>query len=108
MKPVVSMIIPCRNEGPFIEHAIRDALGQERGGFDMEVLVAVGPSADDTHSKVLALSKSHAEVRLIENPDLLVNLETAPSASYQKMITILDRVRGAQATRISLRLGSGG
>ncbi|MFZ1332905.1 MAG: glycosyltransferase, partial [Flavobacteriales bacterium] len=68
MKPVVSIIIPCRNEGPFIEHAIRDALAQERGDFGLEVLVAVGPSTDDTHKKVLALSKSRTEVHLIENP----------------------------------------
>ena len=68
MDPVVSIIIPCRNEGPFIEHAIRDALAQEHLGFDLEVLVAVGPSTDDTHAKVLAISKSNADVQLVENP----------------------------------------
>lgn len=46
--------------------------------------------------------------RLNSNPDLLVNLVTAPNASYQNMITVLDHVRQASATRISLRLGTGG
>ncbi|HQV51497.1 MAG: glycosyltransferase family 2 protein [Flavobacteriales bacterium] len=92
MKPVVSIIMPCRNEGPFIELAIHDALAQERGEFELEVLVAVGPSTDDTHAKVLALSKSHAEVHLIENPAGVVphGLNAAIRGSKGKYIVRLD------------------
>lgn len=92
MKPVVSIIIPCRNEGQFIEHAIRDALAQERGDFGLEVLVAVGPSTDDTHKKVLALSKSRTEVHLIENPAGVVphGLNAAIRASKGQYIVRLD------------------
>lgn len=43
--------------------------------------------------------------RLAMNPELFIKLETDPAASYEMMIRILDRVRLAQATRISLRLG---
>ena len=65
---MVSIIMPCRNEGPYIEHAITDALAQERRGFELEVLVAVGPSTDDTHAIVERLCAQHPEVSLVENP----------------------------------------
>jgi biopolymer transport protein ExbD len=43
--------------------------------------------------------------RLALNPELIIKIETAPAASYEMMIQVLDRVRLAKATRISLRLG---
>lgn len=55
-------------KGPDIEHAITDALAQERRGFELEVLVAVGPSTDDTHAIVERLCAQHPEVSLVENP----------------------------------------
>lgn len=64
----VSIIIPCRNEAAHVEHAIRDALAQERRGFDIEVLVAVGPSGDDTHAIVERVAAENPEVVLVENP----------------------------------------
>ncbi len=64
----VSIIMPCRNEGPYIEHAITDALAQERRGFELEVLVAVGPSTDETYGIVERLCAQHPEVSLVENP----------------------------------------
>jgi glycosyltransferase involved in cell wall biosynthesis len=60
--------MPCRNESAYVEKAVRDALAQERRGFALEVLVAVGPSHDDTHAIVERLATEHSEVRLIENP----------------------------------------
>lgn len=43
--------------------------------------------------------------RLAGNPELIVQIETDPTVPYEMMIRVLDRVRQAQATRISLRLG---
>ena len=45
--------------------------------------------------------------RLALNPELIIKIETDPAASYEMMIQVLDRVRLAEATRISLRLGGG-
>ena len=68
MNQRVSIIMPCRNEAAHVEHAIRDALAQERRGFDLEVLVAVGPSDDDTHAIVEHIAAKDPEVVLVENP----------------------------------------
>ena len=43
--------------------------------------------------------------RLAMNPDLIVKIETDPTVPYEMMIQVLDRVRLANATKISLRLG---
>jgi biopolymer transport protein ExbD len=45
--------------------------------------------------------------RLAANPELVINLETDARASYESMVEVLDRVRRAEATRISFRLGQG-
>lgn len=68
MKDTISIVIPCRNEAGYIERAVMDALAQQHAGADLEVLVAVGPSADDTHAIVERLAREHAQVTLVENP----------------------------------------
>lgn len=68
MSTLVSIVMPCRNEADHVAHAIRDALAQERRGFDIEVLVAVGPSRDDTHAIVERIAREEPAVRLVENP----------------------------------------
>lgn len=64
----VTIIIPCRNEAAHVDHAVSDALAQERRGFDIEVLVAVGPSEDDTQGIVERIAAKNPEVVLVENP----------------------------------------
>lgn len=43
------------------------------------------------------------EARLANDPDLVVILATAPDASYGVMVNILDQLKLAHCTRISLR-----
>ena len=43
------------------------------------------------------------EQKLIQNPKLVIVIETEPNADYGLMIDILDELRLANATRISLR-----
>lgn len=92
MRDVVSIVMPCRNEAGYVEHAVRDALAQERRGFDLEVLVAVGPSHDGTHAIVERLSAAHPEVRLVENPAGVVphGLNAAIRASHGRFIVRMD------------------
>jgi biopolymer transport protein ExbD len=47
--------------------------------------------------------KPIVEQKLVENPKLVVVIETASDAEYGLMVDILDELRLAQATRISLR-----
>ena len=92
MSFTVSIIMPCRNEGAYVEHAVLDALAQERRGFDLEVLVAVGPSDDDTHAIVQRVAEAHPEVRLVENPAGVVphGLNAAIRASRGQFIVRMD------------------
>jgi len=62
--PIVSLIIPCRNEARYIEENINSVLKQNYLG-DIEVLIVDGMSEDGTREKVLAYERD--DVRLIDN-----------------------------------------
>jgi biopolymer transport protein ExbD len=47
--------------------------------------------------------KALIEQKLLQNPKLVVVIETHPDADYRVMVDILDELRLAKATRISLR-----
>jgi succinoglycan biosynthesis protein ExoA len=66
--PLVSAIIPCRNERSCIEACVRSVLAQEsvRGGF--EVIVADGMSDDGTREVLAKLAGEDKRLRLIDNP----------------------------------------
>ncbi|HEY0978377.1 MAG TPA: glycosyltransferase family 2 protein [Flavobacteriales bacterium] len=68
MSTLVSIVIPCRNEEQHVEQALRDALAQQRDGFEVEVLVAVGPSKDRTAEIVHRMAAQHPAIRFIDNP----------------------------------------
>lgn len=92
MSFMVSIVMPCRNEASHVEHAVLDALAQERRGFELEVLVAVGPSDDGTHAIVERLALANPEVRLVENPAGVVphGLNAAIRASHGQFIVRMD------------------
>lgn len=92
MSGMVSMVMPCRNEADHVEHAVLDALAQERRGFDLEVIVAVGPSDDDTHAIVQRLAMAHPEVQVVGNPAGVVphGLNAAIRSSHGKFIVRMD------------------
>lgn len=66
--PLVSIVMPCRNEAAHVEPAIRDALAQVQRGFTIEVLVAVGPSTDGTRALVDQVATDDPRVRIVDNP----------------------------------------
>jgi succinoglycan biosynthesis protein ExoA len=76
-QPLVSVIIPCRNEvrtiGLVLEALDRQTYPRQR----MEIIVADGQSSDDTRGRVRTYAGAHPEfpLRLIANPGL-----TAPTA----------------------------
>ena len=71
---LVSVILPVRNEGDFIERSVGSVLDQtwlvQNGPESMEILVVDGRSTDDTREQVerLAASRPELEIRLLDNP----------------------------------------
>jgi len=57
----------------------------------------------------IALDRLEQEVqaRIAANDKLVISLETAPKAPYGMMVSALDKIKLAQATRISLGLYAG-
>ena len=66
--PVVSIIVPCRNEKDHIETCIRSILSQKSppGGF--EIIVADGMSDDGTRDILTRFEKADSRVHVIDNP----------------------------------------
>lgn len=78
---LVSVILPVRNEGDFIERSLGSVLAQtwlaRHGPEALEILVVDGRSTDDTRERVAALAASRPDLRLrlLDNPG-----RTAPCA----------------------------
>lgn len=71
MPPMLSVIIPCRNERRYIEACARSILAQERPSGGMEVIVVDGLSEDGTREILQRLAKEHPELRVVDNPHRL-------------------------------------
>ncbi len=89
--PNVSVVVPARNSGATLEAAVRSALDQETPG-GLEVVIAVGPSDDDTQQVAERLAAEDRRVRIVENPvgTTPVALNTAVAASTGEVVARLD------------------
>ena len=65
LQPKVSVIMPVLNEEHHLASAVKSVLAQN---FDGELLIALGPSTDDTNRVAEELAKADARVRLVPNP----------------------------------------
>ena len=70
--PMVSVLMPVRNEGKFIVDALQAVLSQDYPADRMEVIVADGMSDDKTPDVVRALQAQHVNLVLIDNPGQIV------------------------------------
>jgi succinoglycan biosynthesis protein ExoA len=66
--PVVTVIVPVRNEAAAIAGTLASLLDQDVAAEDYEVIVADGGSDDDTVAIVRALQADHANLKLLYNP----------------------------------------
>ncbi|TKB67515.1 MAG: glycosyltransferase family 2 protein [Nitrospira sp.] len=66
--PILSVIVPCRNENRHIEVSVRSILSQARPPGGIEVIVADGLSDDGTREILQRLAKEHPELRVVDNP----------------------------------------
>ena len=65
--PPVSVVMPVRNEERHLAESVRHVLGQEYPG-ELELVLAVGPSADRTEELARELAATHPRVTVVANP----------------------------------------
>lgn len=70
--PLVSVIMPIRNEAPYIARSLEAVLAQAWPADRLEILVADGLSTDGTREIVQRLAAEHPCVRLLDNPGRIV------------------------------------
>jgi glycosyltransferase involved in cell wall biosynthesis len=71
--PLVSIILPCRNEAGYIEDCLKSILAQELPDGDFELLVADGVSNDGTREFLERFCAQNPKVRLLNNPGRIVS-----------------------------------
>jgi cellulose synthase/poly-beta-1,6-N-acetylglucosamine synthase-like glycosyltransferase len=90
--PLVSLVMPIRNEGLFIAAALGAALAQDYPAHLLEVIVADGMSTDATRQVVRRLQAADPRVRLIDNEGQFVatGLNAALRAARGEIIARVD------------------
>lgn len=71
--PLVSVILPCRNEAGYIEECLKSILSQEPPDGGFEIIVADGVSNDGTREFLERFSAENPRVRLLNNPGRIVS-----------------------------------
>lgn len=63
----VSVVMPVLEEERYLERSVRRVLEQEYDG-EVEIVLAIGPSADATHRIAEALAEADPRIVLVDNP----------------------------------------
>ena len=89
--PPVSVVMPVRNEERHLAEAVRHVLGQDYPG-PLEVVLAVGPSADRTEQIARDLATREPRVTVVANPTgrIPAALNAALSAARHQIIARVD------------------
>src|SRR5688572_21937818 len=71
--PLVSIVLPCRNEQGYIQACLQSALDQDppEGGY--EIIVADGMSTDGTRQYLEQMARQHPQIRVLDNPGRIVS-----------------------------------
>jgi glycosyltransferase involved in cell wall biosynthesis len=91
--PLVSVIMPVRNEAHFIRHSLGAVLAQDYPADRVEILVVDGDSDDATVAAVRACAGADPRVHILSNPDRL-QAHALNIALAQAQGTIIVRVDG--------------
>ena len=67
--PLISVVIPCRNEADYIKSCLKSVLTQEDLPGDMEIIVADGLSDDGTREILARMAGKDDRIRVIDNPE---------------------------------------
>jgi glycosyltransferase involved in cell wall biosynthesis len=66
--PLVSIVIPCRNEEPHIARCLDSVLASDYPRERLEILVADGRSSDGTRPILVRYAALHPAIALLDNP----------------------------------------
>jgi len=66
--PMVSVVMPVRNESRFIVQSITSVMEQDYSPHRLEVVVADGRSTDDTRDRVQQMQTRYDNLYLVDNP----------------------------------------
>src|SRR5438067_2324130 len=70
--PLVSVVLPIRNEAAYIARSLDAVLAQDYPTDRLEILVVDGMSIDRTREIVRQFQAVHPNLRLIDNPGRIV------------------------------------
>ena len=63
----IRVVIPCRNEKPYIAACLRSLVDAKREGLAVEAWVCDGFSEDGTRDEVMSFAAAHPWIRLVDN-----------------------------------------
>ena len=89
--PAISVILPVLNEAPHLEESVSAILSQDYQGI-FEVILALGPSQDQTNEIANALAVRDHRVKLVSNPSgkTAAGLNLAIASSQSSVIIRVD------------------
>src|SRR5882762_7191384 len=90
--PLVSIVLPCRNEQGYIQACLQSALDQEPLKGGLEIIVADGMSTDSTREYLDEMARQHRQIRVLDNPGRIVStgLNAAIRAARGEIIIRMD------------------
>jgi len=90
--PLVSVVIPCRNEAAYIGQCLTSIIENDYPHERLEILVVDGMSDDGTREIVNKYHEAYPFIQLIDNPERItpVALNTAINASHGEIIMRVD------------------
>nr|WP_209706635.1 glycosyltransferase family 2 protein [Leucobacter exalbidus] len=90
-QPAVSYVMPVLNEAGFLASAVHTVLAQQYPG-EKELVLALGPSTDNTTEIARQLQAQDPRIRLVENParDIPAGLNLAIAHSQHPVIVRVD------------------
>lgn len=91
-EPLVSIIVPCRNEVRHIETFFACLFRQEPVDGGLEIIIADGLSNDGTRERLSRFAMNYPELRVIDNPGGIVStgLNRAIAAARGEIIVRMD------------------
>ncbi len=90
--PLVSIVLPCRNEQGYIQACLQSILQQEPPAGGLEILVADGMSTDGTREYLQQIAREQPQIRVLDNPGRIVStgLNAAIRAARGEIIVRMD------------------